>query len=874
MKSFTDVVTDALEEITAIQDRKAYKNDPVLWAKNVAGVHLWSAQAEVAEAVARGGSIAVKAGHGVGKALSLDTPLPTPTGWTTMGDVRPGDYLLDENSYPTPVVAVSEIWNEDTYRVHFDDGTFVDAAAQHEWSVLDLSKRTAAMKRGVKDWRGFWDDTIVVETQELFQDQKTSSGQNRWRIPAAKSMIGNPEPLIIDPYVLGAWLGDGNSRGAQITTHPDDHEIIERIAAEGYNVRKLANQYLWSFADNGFFVSCIRDMDLYRNKHIPSAYLRASEDQRIALLQGLLDTDGSVDDRGVVTIDLMSESLARGVVELVRTLGGRATIKPRPAMLNGRTVGTRWRMTLKVQGFIPFHLKRKADRFEAAQGKAQVSRATQRTIVKIEKIDTKPTRCVEVSSERHLFLAGEGMIPTHNSYLSALLICWWIDTRYPDCFVASTAPSTAQISAIVWREVHSIRNSIEQRFKEGLIDHKLPGYITSEPSWKTDDGVVIGFGRRPPERSENGSGGDSGDAFQGIHAREGVLAIGDEAVGLSEKLIDALGNITSTSNSARLLICNPTNPLSYVAKLFKNKPENWSFHTISVLNSPNFTDEKDVTPPEVLEALTDQSYVEQKRAEYGEGSPQWVSRIEGEFAWDMGFTLFRPENIEKGYDTEIIPSPDTLPVLGVDVSRSKAGDKNTVYKYHDGILRFVEDWNEPNAINTANKVHELALAHAVSEVRIDGSGLGGPIADYIRDLAGDRYEVIEILGSNASPDINRYANFRAWSYADFQTRLAQGLIDLDVNDDELAEQLLGMEIKKKLYGKDNLLLESKQDMARRNVHSPDHADAANYACVDLSAWTGNPYNSMNIGDTVVRDMQEYTSWMDELPLTGAGIPIL
>lgn len=469
--------------------------------------------------------------------------------------------------------------------------------------------------------------------------------------------------------------------------------------------------------------------------------------------------------------------------------------------------------------------------------------------------------------------AGHGV---GKSLLSAVLICWWIDTRYPDCFVASTAPSTSQIKAIVWREVQTLRNTIEKRFKDGLIDHKLPGYITSapDPTWKTDDGIVIGFGRKPPERNETASGGGAGDAFQGIHARNGVLAIGDESVGLSEELIDALGNITSTKNSARLLICNPTNPLSYTAKLFKNKPDNWKLRTISVLNSPNFTDERDITPAEVLEALTDQTYVEQKRAEYGEGSPQWVSRIEGEFAWDMGFTLFRPENLEKGYDVDIIPSPDTLPVLGVDVSRSKSGDKNTVYKYHDGKLRFVEDWNEPNAIATANRIHQLALENGVSEVRIDGSGLGGPIADYVEDLASGRYEVIEILGSNASPDINRYANFRAWTYADFQARLARGEIDIDIKDEELAEQLLGMEIKKKVQGRDNLLIESKNDMARRGVHSPDHADAANYATIDLTPWTGNPYNSMAPGTTVMKDREELFDDVELLPMMGPGLPLL
>lgn len=464
--------------------------------------------------------------------------------------------------------------------------------------------------------------------------------------------------------------------------------------------------------------------------------------------------------------------------------------------------------------------------------------------------------------------AGHG---TGKSFLAALLICWWVDTRYPDCFVASTAPSQAQIGAIVWREVENIASKVSERYKEGLIDHDLPGYRThgAYPEWKTDTGVVIGFGRKPVDRV-----GSTGDSMQGIHAMGGVLAIGDEAVGLSEELIDALGNITSTDNSRRLLICNPTNPMSYVAKLFKSKPDNWDFRTISVLSNPNFTDEKYETPPDVLQALSDESFVEQKRAEYGEGSAQWVSRIEGEFAWDMGFTLFQPADLEKAYDVEVVPSENVLPVLGVDVSRSKAGDQNTVYKYHDGLLRFVDAWNEPNAVRTAERVYELALEHGVSEVRIDGAGLGGPIADQVREFAGGRFEVIEILGNNASPDVNRWYNFRAWAFWDFQDRMSRGLIDVDVLDEDLSEQLLGLEIKKRESGRDNLLLASKEEIRKKGGRSPDHADAANYAALDLEPWTGNPYNAVPVGTMFMASREDVFEFDSGLSLVGPGIPIL
>lgn len=442
------------------------------------------------------------------------------------------------------------------------------------------------------------------------------------------------------------------------------------------------------------------------------------------------------------------------------------------------------------------------------------------------------------------------------SWLAGLLICWWIDTRWDlpgGCFVVSTAPSTRQINAIVWREVRKFFNLAKKRYAEGLVDHPLPGYITSDAHWRLPDGIELGYGAKPADSADKDSGNDS---MSGIHARY-VLAVGDEAVGLSKGLIGDLANITSNATSRRFLICNPTNPLAYVASIFKRKLKGWKTHTISVFDSPNFhgrgvcnpeicqdyeahqeMEPYEGFPQEVLETLVDQTYVDDMAEEHGVNSPTYISRVRGEFAWDMGFTLFRPEDIAKGLDCEIVPSYGTSPVLGVDVSRSKRGDMNTVYKWHEGFLRFISEWNEPDAMVTAEKIHSLALSHGVTEVRIDGVGLGGPIADRVRMLSEGKYEVYEILGGDPSPDKHRWFNFRAWSWWNLQDRMSRGEVDIDPEDEKLQEQLMGVEIKKRSAGMDNILLESKEDMAKRGVHSPDHADAAVYASVDLTPWLG------------------------------------
>lgn len=456
------------------------------------------------------------------------------------------------------------------------------------------------------------------------------------------------------------------------------------------------------------------------------------------------------------------------------------------------------------------------------------------------------------------------------SWLAGLLICWWVDTRWDlpgGCFVVSTAPSTRQINAIVWREVRKFHNLAKKRFNEGLVDHPLPGYVTSDAHWRLPDGIELGYGAKPADSADKESGNDS---MSGIHARY-VLAVGDEAVGLSKGLIGDLANITSNATSRRFLICNPTNPLSYVASIFKRQLKGWKTHTISVFDSPNFhgrgvcnadscknwaehqkMEPYEGFPVEVLETLVDQTYVDDMAEEHGVESPTYISRVTGEFAWDMGFTLIRPEDIAKSLDCEIVPSYGSVPRLGVDVSRSKRGDKNTVYKWHDGRLRFVDDWNDPDAMATADRIHKHAMALAVKEVRIDGQGLGGPIADRIRMLAQGQYDVFEILGNDPSPDIDRWQNFRAWSWWDLQDRMSKNLVDIDPEDEKLQEQLMGVEIKKRTTGRNNILLESKEEMAKRGIHSPDHADAAVYAAVDLTSWQ----NRLPVGTVIAQDRHE------------------
>lgn len=415
--------------------------------------------------------------------------------------------------------------------------------------------------------------------------------------------------------------------------------------------------------------------------------------------------------------------------------------------------------------------------------------------------------------------AGHGV---GKSFLVAVLACWWIDTRYPDGFVASTAPSVQQIGAIVWREIRKFYALAAKRHKEGKIDHPLPGYITADNEWKMAGGVKLGFGRKPPDNKTD-------DSFQGVHGN--VLAIGDEAVGLTEDMIDALGNITSNEASRRILIANPTNPGSHFATFFK-EDKGWSLHTISVLDSPLFTGEE--VNEAAREFLVGPSYVEQKKKEYGEDSPRFKARVLGEFAWDLGDTLIKPEDIAKAVDTEREVWTDTPVILGVDIARFGA-DKSVIYKNENGVLRFVYSWEHTATNASAEIVHRFAIETNATEVRIDGNGIGGGVIDNIVDKLDPRYTVISMNSNGISPDRHQWHNARAWWWDTFRSDLRSGNIDLDPTDENherVTDELQSVEYKFNQQS-GGLVIESKDDMKKRGQKSPDFADAAIYASADM-----------------------------------------
>jgi phage terminase large subunit GpA-like protein len=382
------------------------------------------------------------------KALAIDTPIATPTGWSTMGELRVGDQVFGADGAVVEVVAATPVAHgRPTYRLHFDDGTSIVADAEHLWCL--------SSHRSASGWRA------PLRTTDLLRVRR-----ERRRIPVAGVLQIPPSQaaLPLPPYVLGAWLGDGNTDSPAITADVRDGVLDEVLrewptaevsvrpgfmrtillsprlpaqstCARGHektlsggemqcftcsNLRQIAKRRGEPFPRvprGNVAGKALRALGVLGNKHIPLSYLRADTASRWALLQGLMDTDGCATTKGQCSLVSVKEPLARSVVELVRSLGLKPALRVRRAMLKGVDCGPVWQVSFTAYRDQPvFRLERKQSRLKDAGSHAtRPTEARNRGIVRIEPEPSVPVRCIQVSAPDGLFLAGEAMVPTHNS---------------------------------------------------------------------------------------------------------------------------------------------------------------------------------------------------------------------------------------------------------------------------------------------------------------------------------------------------------------------------------------------------------------------------------------------------------------------------
>ena len=437
------------------------------------------------------------------------------------------------------------------------------------------------------------------------------------------------------------------------------------------------------------------------------------------------------------------------------------------------------------------------------------------------------------------------------SAVAGILGAWWIAVHDPyEVALICSAPTYPQIARVLFRE-------LKDNHKQAAINgFSLPGHINQSEEWKLDDeyGTLIGFGRRPADT-------DIVSAFQGIHRRF-VFVVLDEAGGIPVDLYTAAEAVTTTADSRVLAIGNPDRRGTEFHRIFR-EDDTWNKIHISAFDTPNFTGE--VVPDELKPLLIQPSWVERQKIAWGEDSARYKSKILGEFPEEDDTTFFSQHALDKSIDCDIIEDMTVPVVLGVDVARF-GEDDSVIYSNRGGRLRHVATWNKTNAVESANRIHETAIGLGATEVRVDGTGLGAPIVDMLASMSEDRYIVISIVGSAASPDNTRWLNARAAGYDSLREKMLNGMIDIDMADKDLTDEM--MVIKYKFSSKGSIQIESKDDMRSRGLKSPDRLDAAMYAGLDMSQLVGGRFAGQNPGDVISldsnfldRDNAFYSKWV-------------
>jgi len=381
------------------------------------------------------------------KALALDTDIPTPDGWVKMRDIHSGSMVFGTDGIPHKVIAESEIFHKPTYSVVFDDGSEIIASADHIWTVQTKdSRRTskrktrrAPNKPELRERDGWYE----VTTADMIHDYKRgrcdgTGTEYKYRVPITKPVEYPERDLPIDPYTFGVWLGDGTSTNCTVTCSDfDRNEMMMNVSNEGHLCRwhEYKNRAGCFSIDategrggnhKNPFLEALRSLGVYGNKHIPDIYMTASVEQRLALLQGLMDTDGTCTKVGQCVFTQKKGRLTTEVKELVASLGMRVTERTYGTSCNGVPAGEATDIQFwATKSFPCFRLERKKARLKDAL----TPRMSAKSIVNITEYGNVPSKCIAIDSDDHLYLAGRGYTATHNTSFSAAL-AWALSLWY------------------------------------------------------------------------------------------------------------------------------------------------------------------------------------------------------------------------------------------------------------------------------------------------------------------------------------------------------------------------------------------------------------------------------------------------------------
>lgn len=469
-----------------------------------------------------GDNVDLLAPRGSAKAQPLYEKVLTLCGWVEMRDIKVGDYVISQDGTPTQVTRVHPQGVKSCYRVTFTDGSSVECSDDHLWTVrnlaggnprafkvLDLNHiRTKVFVKSSGGMRGRVVETIYREATPQEKPWLDYRGYAKYHIPIVQPIQFPELYLPVHPYLLGVLIGDGSIKYKDAVCFSTGDEemltLVQECLPNGLVVKRKGTSSNYSISKQIRFgqrenavLDGLRTLGLSNcgslDKFIPPDYLFTSVKDRIALLQGLMDTDGCVaGDRGGtrsgggnLTFCTISKQLLEGIVHLVQSLGGVATVHaPQKNWYthNGekRQGQTSYRIGIKLPWNIqPFRLQRKLTRYKPC-----TKLLPTRGITNIEYVGETEMQCITVAHKSQLYITSNYIV-THNSTVCGLFIAWAIG-------IHTLAKKPLQILYLSYSlsaaraKSSTIKSIIESAEYKEIFPSVIPGKKWSDEYWSID----------------------------------------------------------------------------------------------------------------------------------------------------------------------------------------------------------------------------------------------------------------------------------------------------------------------------------------------------------------------------------------------------
>lgn len=688
-------------------------------------IKLYKAQKRVLKSLAKNNRVVLLSSRQAGKALDINTPIPTLNGYIKMGDLKDGDQIYDENGNICTILKAHEIYyNHDCYEITFDSGEKIIADKDHLWCTQTKKERRQKIINSIKT------------TEEIFQTlHEYNSKEPNHRIIKSKGLQGLKKDLIIDPYILGVWLGDGHSAGSRISVGKQDIDEISKLLNQDYFTIKNDGHGNFNYSINGenkkhatdCFKKQLNRLNLLNNKHIPKDYLLSSFEQRLEILRGLMDTDGYVSKKGKCDITSSNAVLANDIITLITSLGFKTNIKVKTFTNINHKPSTRIIFTPNIP---VFKLQRKLDRQLLKKQTPSYNRLNFNYIQDIKKVASVPVRCITVDSPNSLYLCGKTHIITHNTTLVTIFALW---------FCAFNKDKSILIVA------NKERTAIEILGRIRLAYEMLPNWIKPGVKDYSKTNILFANDSRIYVSTTASTAGRSSSI--------NCLII-DEAAHIDrfkeDEFVKSIMPVISSSGKTKIfMISTPNGTSNHFYKTYSGAERGENGWKNEKIDWPEVPGRDEIWKQK---AIADLGSIEAFQQEYGNVFVETgETAIDKDLISEFRSMARKPEIFDSSeYKVWLKPDPKAIYIMGADVSDGVGGCASCLQGLDITDLTNIKQafmyWNKfVDTAHFAKEIFDISKQWGKPPLAIERNSMGGEVVNF---LTGRPYNYEHIISYN------------------------------------------------------------------------------------------------------------------------------